>query len=476
MSLLNRARAACLVLAALGGLLLTGCGGGGSGSSSAAAEAAAVSDSPEVAAADDSPMATALAYTVLPDELVRNGLFADGLTGWTVGDAVLVSSQLRTGGKALNVGWQALQTFGSIALAPRKSYRLIVKARNEKTTGTTQIAMRFHRPAGYEVFRTYKLNIASNVYQDYVMEFTTPEFTGMADITITANGSTRTIIDSVSLKMRAEIVQTEAIASTTGSYVPSGYVLAFNDEFSGTTLNRAKWATRYIYGVETTDRLKDEQQRYRDNDNHSVAGGILNLTARKVSSTDPSGINYESGMVRSLWTSRYGYYEARVKMPGGVGVWPAFWLTSDVSAEGRLSWPPEIDIFEFVNNGVEDQLNMLHSGVVKTSSTATSPLLYADPAFNPTWTYYRAPFNFNEGWHTVGAEWNATSVTMYVDGKKIYTRGYNWIYADGTLAGPAHILLNLAIGGAWAGRHGIDDSAFPQSLQVDWVRAYRKSS
>lgn len=476
MSILNKARAASFVLAALGGLLLAGCGGGGSASSSATAEAAAVSDAPAVAAPDDTPTATALSYTVLPDELVRNGLFADGLTGWTVGDAVLVSSQLRAGGKALNVGWQALQTFGSVALAPRKSYRLIVKARNEKTTGTTQIAMRFHRPSGYEAFRTYKLSIASNVYQDYVLDFTTPEFTGMADVTFTANGSTRTIIDSVSLKMRAEIVQTEAIASTVGSYVPSGYVLAFNDEFNGTALNRDKWATRYIYGMETTDRLKDEQQRYRDNDNHSVAGGILNLTARKVSSTDPSGINYESGMIRSLWTSRYGYYEARVKMPGGLGVWPAFWLTSDVSAEGRLSWPPEIDIFEFVNNGVEDKLNMLHSGVVKTSSTATSPLLYADPAFNTTWTFYQAPFNFNEGWHTVGAEWDATSVTMYVDGKKIYTRGYNWIYADGTLAGPAHILLNLAIGGAWAGRHGIDDSAFPQSLQVDWVRAYRKAS
>jgi beta-glucanase (GH16 family) len=296
----------------------------------------------------------------------------------------------------------------------------------------------------------------------------------MADVTITVNG-TRTIIDSVSLKMRSAVVQTESIASTVGSYVPAGYVLAFNDEFNGTALNRDKWATRFIYGMETTDRLNDEKQRYRDNNNQSVANGVLSLTARKVSSTDPAGINYESGMIRSLWTSRYGYYEARVKMPGGLGVWPAFWLNSDVSAEGRLAWPPEIDIFEFVNNGVEDKLNMLHSNV-KTNTGVTSTLTYADPAFNPTWTYYQAPYNFNDGWHTVGAEWDATSVTMYVDGKKMYTRSYTWTYADNTLAGPAHILLNLAIGGAWAGRHGIDDSAFPQSLQIDWVRAYQKAS
>jgi beta-glucanase (GH16 family) len=473
--LLNRARVASLLLAGFGGLLLGGCGGGSAATSTATTTTAAAA-ADETVALDTSVQSQtqALAYTVLPAELVRNGLFADGLTSWTVGDAVLVASQLRTGGKALNVGWQAVQTFGSVDVAPRKSYTLVVKARNEKTTGSTQIAVRFHRPSGYEAFRTYKMTVASNAYQDYSMDFTAPEYAAMADVTITANG-TRTIIDSVSLKMRSAVVQTESIASTVGSYVPAGYVLAFNDEFNGTALNRDKWATRFIYGMETTDRLNDERQRYRDNNNQSVANGVLSLTARKVSSTDPAGINYESGMIRSLWTSRYGYYEARVKMPGGLGVWPAFWLNSDVSAEGRLAWPPEIDIFEFVNNGVEDKLNMLHSNV-KTNTGVTSTLTYADPAFNPTWTYYQAPYNFNDGWHTVGAEWDATSVTMYVDGKKMYTRSYTWTYADNTLAGPAHILLNLAIGGAWAGRHGIDDSAFPQSLQIDWVRAYQKAS
>ena len=477
------ARVAMAGSAVAGSILLSACGGGSEGANEAnatadstpMASAAATGTAASAATSGSVAGATARAasYTVLPDELIQNGSFTNGLTGWTVTDAALVPSQLRTGGQALNVGWKATQAFASTALQPGKSYTLFVRARNDRTTGTSQLNIRFRKPAYSEVIRSYAVTVASTSYQDYTIEFTAPAYAAMADFVVTTNGA-RAIVDGVSMKMRSAIPQTETIASNVGSYVPAGYTLAFNDEFNGTALNRSKWMTRYIYAGGTQDRLNDEKQRYRDNNNHVVANGVLSLVARKVSSTDPDGINYESGMIRSDWTSRYGYYEARVKMPGGIGVWPAFWLNSDVSAEGRLAWPPEIDIFEFVNNGVEDKVNMLHSNVVAQTGT-TSTLMYTDAAFNTNWADYVAPFNFNEGWHTVGAQWDPTTVTVFVDGLKIYTRTYQWNYADGTLAGPAHILLNLAIGGSWAGRHGIDDNAFPQALQIDWVRAYTKN-
>ena len=66
-------------------------------------------------------------------------------------------------------------------------------------------------------------------------------------------------------------------------------------------------------------------------------------------------------------------------------------------------------------------------------------------------------------------------MSTYVDGVLVATREFQWRYKDGQLAGPAHILLNLAIGGHWAGRYGIDDAAFPQALEVDWVRVYQKA-
>jgi len=460
-------------------LLVAGCGGGDGAVSDpipetatrvAEAEAAAdTSDSTKTVAA---PESTIKSYTMVPDEMVLNNLFADGLNNWTVGDAVLVNSTQRPGGKSLNVGWRATQRYAQNTLVPGASYTVKLRARNENATGTTTVAMKFQIPPYNESFRTYQATVKGTAWKDYEFEFTAPVYT-RGELSILANGS-RTVVDTISMKMRPAIATTEPIESPSASILPEGgYEMVFNDEFNGTTLNRAKWHTRMIYNNGTADRLHDEKQRYRDNDNHRVANGVLSLVARKVSSTDPDGINYESGMVRSDWTSRYGYYETRVKMPAGVGVWPAFWLNSDVSETGRLSWPPEIDIFEYVNNGVEDTSNMIHSNVI-TMNRKPSEVFYSDAAFNTQYTYWRAPFNFSDDFHVIGCEWTPNTVTMYVDGQKIYTRAATWNYDDGKLGGPAHILLNFAVGGAWAGRHGIDDAAFPQEMQIDWVRVYQK--
>jgi beta-glucanase (GH16 family) len=264
------------------------------------------------------------------------------------------------------------------------------------------------------------------------------------------------------------------VSSWATSYVPPGYGLVFNDEFSGSALNRQKWFTRYIYASETLDRLNDENQRYADNDNHRVSGGVLSLVAKREKLSQPSGINYQSGMIRSDFTLRYGFFEARVKMPSGLGTWAAFWINSDVSETGRLGHPPEIDFFEFVNNGKDDKVNKIHCAATRTPDGFKPRFLYQNERFVEQHQDYRAPFNFDEAFHTVGVEWTPADFTLYVDGLKIVTRTVEWKYKDGELAGPAHVLLNLAIGGQWAGRYGIDDAAFPQALAIDWVRIYQK--
>lgn len=268
-------------------------------------------------------------------------------------------------------------------------------------------------------------------------------------------------------------------ASGVGSYVPEGYSLVFNDEFNGTKLDRTKWATRYIYANGTLDRLINEAQVYRDNNNHVMHDGMLSLTARRVAD------GYESGMLRSKWefkptpTTSY-YLEARARMPAGKGVWPAFWLNSGYTPTGRLNWGPEIDIFEFVVDGLYENpptrpMNMVHHNVITHDGKIPSTTTYMDPNFQQQWNIYRANADLTADFHTYGLLWTSTEVSFYVDGVLTNTRTYSWIYdSDGAPAGPAHILLNLAIGGDWAGRYGIDDSAFPQALDLGWVRVYSK--
>ena len=458
-------------------VFLAACGGGSQPDpvdASPENETAAPDDSPE-SAAGLVPVAALASYTLDPTELVIDPRFDQRLVHWSAvsGHASIVPSELRSGGLALDATGPVTQAFDATRLQPGRAYTLRVMAR-VRAAGQGRIALRFREAAGGS-YRTYACSVTSTSYRECRVDFTVPAYAQRADLALQPQGVTLRV-DRASLTMRSPIVQTESVDTLVGSTVPAGYALVFNDEFTGSALKRSKWFTRYINDNETADRLNDEKQRYRDNANHLLGNGLLSLTARKVRSDDPAGINYESGMLRSDFTFRYGYVEARVRMPGGRGVWPAFWLASDADGQGRIGWPPEIDIFEVVNNGVEDTMDMLHTGVIVPAGAAPAPHLYADPAYNPTWTYWRAPYRFNDGWHTVAIEWTPDRVTTFVDGKRLVTRAYTWTRSDGTPAGPAHLLLNLAVGGSWAGRHGIDDSAFPQALQVNWVRVYQKSN
>jgi beta-glucanase (GH16 family) len=248
-----------------------------------------------------------------------------------------------------------------------------------------------------------------------------------------------------------------------------GWIVVFEDNFDQASLDTSRWHTRFIYNDGTMDHFNKEVQRYRENGNHVLRSGILNLVAKKPWS---SGL-YPSGMIRSRMTFRYGYFEARIKLPGGRGVFPAFWLNSDYDAEGNLGWPPEIDIMEFAPNGVTEQPNMIHSGVkLGIPNTQGGEWLYRDTNFNQTYKFYRAPTDMTRDWHVYGLLWGTDdTVTAFLDGKRLWQRKYRWVYEDGRQAGPAHILINLAVGGEWAGLGGINTYAFPATLQVDYVRA-----
>ncbi len=271
-------------------------------------------------------------------------------------------------------------------------------------------------------------------------------------------------------------------AASDSPYVPGGYVKVFGDEFNDTRLDLGKWWTRYIYNKGMLDTLNDERQLFRENGNHVLTGTCLNLTAIRKDHPGQPRFQYESGMIRSKVTFKYGYYEIRAKMPGALGVWPAFWLNSDAGPDGKTSWPPEIDILEFVNNGKDDRPDMLHIGAVSRPKKGEAnpwngTQVFADPTFKGKGSggYYYAPFKFPEAFHLYALLWDTDdTVTWFVDGKKLLTVKYNWVLGNGKPAPYAHVLLNLSVGGQWAGRHGIEEKLFPQAFEVDYVRVYQK--
>ncbi len=244
-----------------------------------------------------------------------------------------------------------------------------------------------------------------------------------------------------------------------------GYKLVQNWDFGTTVSTKAKlyeqFYTRYIYNDGKLDVLNKEWERYRDNDNHVFDGKVLKLMARVVGGLKDGGI--ESGMVRSKWTGKYGYFECSMKVPRGRGMWPAFWINPQVG------WPPEIDVVEIVNNGRDTTRNSFHMvhGKNKANATLESQL--------DKWGSYRPGFDYADDFHTFAVEWTPDTVNHFVDGKTVARRRYYWTHDDGTDGGPAHVLLNLAVGGEWPGPP-LDTKDFPAELAVKFIRVWQKSS
>lgn len=159
---------------------------------------------------------------------------------------------------------------------------------------------------------------------------------------------------------------------------------------------------------------------------------------------------------------KYGRVEVRAKLPSGRGVWPAIWmLGTNVASAG---WPGcgEIDIMEMVGfrpDMIYGHIHTLES--VKTKKVKDGTGLKVTGA--------------SDDFHVYAAEWDPNQITLLVDGKKYYTyQNPHTDEASWPFDKDQYLILDLAIGGAWGGKKGIDDSIFPQRFYIDYVRVYQK--
>lgn len=242
------------------------------------------------------------------------------------------------------------------------------------------------------------------------------------------------------------------------------YRLVKNWDFAATVTDdaalRSEFHTRYIHEDGRLDHLNDEWQRYRDRGNHRFEDGALSLVAQQRGELAPGGI--DSGMLRSRWSGQHGYFECRMKVPSGRGLWPAFWLHPQ-----DAKWPPEIDVVEIVDDGragTRRSFHFLHGPGAKNAAVRFSRL-DREHAWRPG-------VDFADDFHRFAVDWRSDGVRHYVDDVLVADRAFSWRHNDGSDAGPAHVLVNLAVGGRWPGAP--DAATLPARLRVAHIRVWQQ--
>jgi beta-glucanase (GH16 family) len=245
---------------------------------------------------------------------------------------------------------------------------------------------------------------------------------------------------------------------------PSGWQLVWQDEFDGQALDRSKWE----FEVNAQGGGNNELQYYIT-DNVQVKDGLLSIEARKQRYTGPGGTrNYTSSRIRTRFKGdwKYGRFDIRAKLPKGKGIWPAIWMLPTDNVYG--GWPNsgEIDIMELVGH----EPNKIHG-----------TLHYGDPARGHLYkgtNYPLAAGTFADDFHVFRLDWEPRVMRWYVD-DHLYQTQTNWHTKTKDFPAPFdqrfHFILNLAVGGNWPGNPD-ENTVFPQSMVVDYVRVYRKKN
>lgn len=240
------------------------------------------------------------------------------------------------------------------------------------------------------------------------------------------------------------------------------------------------WCDEFDYdGLPDTDKWNydvggsgwgnNELQYYtrEDLDNAHVSDGTLKITAINESY---SGNEYTSTRLITKYKGDwlYGKIQVKAKLPSGTGTWPAIWMLPTDWAYGGWPYSGEIDIMEYVGYNPGVVHGTIHTGEYNGSNGNQIG-------------YSKTVLDAETEFHVYEIEWEPGSIEVFIDGVSYGTFGFNPLYnidVDNTDAWPFdqrfHLLLNVAVGGNWGGIEGVDSSAFPTTLEVDYVRVYQK--
>lgn len=238
---------------------------------------------------------------------------------------------------------------------------------------------------------------------------------------------------------------------------PPGYTLVWHDEFEGKGIDPANWS----YDTGAGGWGNGEMQYYTTRtENARIEDGMLVIEARQ---EKYEGAYYTSARLKTqgLQAFQYGRIEARLKVPEGKGLWPAFWMLG--SNFNGSNWPDcgEIDIMEYIGREPDLIMGTLHG-----------------PGYSSTLGFSqwnRQDYPIAEDFHVYAIEWDAQAIHWFYDGERYHTvtpadiGEREWVFDQ-----PFFFVLNLALGGQLPGPLGLDVT-FPKQYLVDYVRVFQKT-
>ncbi len=244
-----------------------------------------------------------------------------------------------------------------------------------------------------------------------------------------------------------------------------GWELVWQDEFDGDTIDPANWT----YDIGGWGWGNGEAQYYTDRpENARVENGLLVIEARQ-EKFENSYYTSARLLTQGLHAFQYGRFEARIKVPSGVGTWPAFWMLGDnfgrdTEDPNQSNWPNvgEIDIMEYVGREPDLVVGTVHGPG------------YAGAGGLTRW--FRQDTPIADDFHTFAVEWDFDGIRWFFDDELYYDLSRDvvgnreWVFDQ-----PFFIIVNLALGGTLGGTIALD-TQFPQVLYVDYVRVYQPIS
>lgn len=239
--------------------------------------------------------------------------------------------------------------------------------------------------------------------------------------------------------------------------------LVFSEEFNTTNLDTLLWG----FEVGANGWGNQEWQNYTAGDNLQVQDGKLLIIARREGEGQKAG-DYTSTRLVSKRSFMYGRIEIRAKMPAlkGNGLWPAIWMLGENIK--TVGWPNcgELDIMEYVSfdpNNVHSTIHSVANNHMNGTQVTTGPMELK---------------TVEEEFHNYGLLWEEDRIDFYLDTVDNITLSFerlenynkdNWPFDT-----PYYLLMNIAVGGTWGGSNGVDDSIFPATMEVDYVKVWQQ--